>query len=103
MKTDKTPPQVDPKKDQFKTVTLETAITIGDTEHKELIIRKPLGGDLRGLTLRDVLTSDVDSLAKLIPRINTNFIIAPEHIYAMDMEDLSSVFTGVASFLKAAA
>ena len=86
--------------DGHRTVTLGTPIKIGETEHNQLIIRKPLGGDLRGLAIADVLRSDVDSMAKLLPRINTNFIISPEMVYAMDLSDLTEVFTQVASFLK---
>lgn len=84
----------------YRNVPLKTAIKIGDKEFNELYIRKPLGGDLRGLAIADVLRSDVDSMAKLLPRINTNFIISPEMVYAMDLSDLTEVFTQVASFLK---
>ena len=99
--TDKTTTQPTQTTDSiYRTVSLGTPIKIGETEHNQLIIRKPLGGDLRGLAIADVLRSDVDSMAKLLPRINTNFIISPEIVYAMDLSDLTEVFTQVASFLK---
>lgn len=99
--TDKTTTQPTQTTDTIhRTVTLGTPIKIGEAEHNQLIIRKPLGGDLRGLAIADVLRSDVDSMAKLLPRINTNFIISPEIVYAMDLSDLTEVFTQVASFLK---
>ena len=81
------------------TITLATAITVGDKEINELIMRNPKGGDLRGLALSDVLRSDMDAIKTLLPRIVTNFVVLPEHIDNMDLNDLTAVYSGIAGFL----
>ena len=60
-----------PKTDGMAQVKLNTPIKRGDEEITEVSLRKPLGGDLRGLSLNEVLQSDFVSLAKLVPRIST--------------------------------
>jgi hypothetical protein len=55
---------------RFKTVTLSTPIIRGTTSITKLNIRKPKAGQLRGgITLQDILTTDVTAMLKLIPRV----------------------------------
>src|SRR3546814_12194013 len=56
----------------FVTVTLDDPITIGETVIDKVTLRKPKAGELRGLTLDDLITSDIDTLLKLMPRISKN-------------------------------
>lgn len=52
-------------------VTLDEPITIGETVIDKVTLRKPKAGELRGLTLDDLIASDIDTLLKLIPRISS--------------------------------
>tara|TARA_B100000678_G_scaffold251859_1_gene227515 strand:+ start:98 stop:436 length:339 start_codon:yes stop_codon:yes gene_type:complete len=52
-----------------ETVTLTSPFTRGDTEIREVVIREPKAGELRGLSVRELLSADYDAVAKLLPRI----------------------------------
>lgn len=54
-----------------ETVTLDTPIKRGDQLIETVTLRKPMSGELRGLSLNDILQNDVLSLQKVIPRIST--------------------------------
>lgn len=55
-------------------------------------------GSLRGLKLYDVMTSDVDSLIKLIPRVTSPALTEVE-VSQLDVRDFSKFATGIADFL----
>lgn len=59
----------------FVTVTLDDPITIGETVIDKVTLRKPKAGELRGLTLDDLIASDIDTLLKLIPRISSPVLV----------------------------
>lgn len=81
-----------------KQVTLKTPIIQGDNEIKELTIRKPTAGDMRGLTLNDVLSGDVNAIIALAPRICSP-VITNLDVTSMDLVDLTALQTGVLGFL----
>lgn len=58
------------KQPKFETITLSEPISRGETEIKEFILRKPKAGELRGLTLTDLLTADIACIIKVVPRIS---------------------------------
>lgn len=80
------------------TITLETAIQRGEQSITDITVRKPKSGELRGLTMTDVLQMDVNALTKLLPRITTPSITEAE-IGAMDPADLMQLGSKVAYFL----
>jgi len=88
-----TPPVVDDN-----TVTLDTPIQRGKTEISSIALRKPTSGELRGIQLIDLLNMDVASLIKVIPRISTPCITAPEAT-GMDPADLMAVGSKILGFL----
>ena len=51
-------------------VTLEAPIQRGDMRIDILTLREPKAGELRGLTLTDLLAADVGTIIKLTPRIS---------------------------------
>lgn len=55
--------------DAFVTVTLSEPIRRGDTAMSSITLRRPNAGELRGLSLQGVLTSDVSAMLTLLPRI----------------------------------
>lgn len=88
-------------KEAFKTITLDSPIKRGDTDIAEITLRRPLGGDLRGLTLIDVSMAKVDALSTLLPRITTPVIHAND-VKQMDSADLMDIGLEVADFFTKA-
>lgn len=80
-----------------KTITLETPIKRGEQLITEVVLRKPVAGELRGLTLSSVLTLDVNELTKLLPRISTPILTEPD-IRQLDPVDLVELGAGAVSF-----
>lgn len=86
------------KQPETATVTLDTPIQRGDTTITTITLRKPRTGELRGLSLSDVLTTNVDAHIKLLPRISTPTLIAAE-IEAMNPADFAALAGEVIGFL----
>ena len=82
-------PAADPKT-RFETVTLAEPILRGETKIETLTIRKPRSGELRGLTLQDVLSTDVSAILKLIPRVSEPPLTA-EEADNLEPEDLAEI------------
>lgn len=79
-------------------VSLDQPIKRGTTEITRITLRKPLSGELRGVLLIDLLNMDVASLIKVIPRISSPGITAPEAA-GMDPADLLAIGSKIAGFL----
>ncbi|MGP5562771.1 phage tail assembly protein [Vreelandella alkaliphila] len=79
-------------------ITLDTPLTRGDTEITELRLRKPTSGELRGVSLADVLQMQTDALITLIPRLSTPSLTAAE-VRQMDSADLVQCGGEIAGFL----
>ncbi|WP_272533984.1 phage tail assembly protein [Providencia sp. PROV212] len=67
-----------------------TEITITDTMKQV--------GALRGLKLYDVMTSDVDSLIKLLPRV-TSPRLTERDVSQLPIPSFNALATGIANFL----
>lgn len=80
-------------------VQLGTGFKSGKSIITELTIRKPLTGDLRGIKLIDFIELDIDSLAKVLPRVTTPSIEEHE-VFSLDLNDLSEITKVLASFLS---
>lgn len=83
-------------KNRFETVTLSTPIVRGETRIEKLTLRKPRGGELRGLTLQDILQTDVGAIITLIPRISDPILIKDEaeNLEADDLAEIGGVIRG---------
>jgi hypothetical protein len=81
-----------------RTIVLDTPIKRGDNEITEIVVRKPDAGELRGVTLTDLLQMDVAALIRVIPRISIPSIAEVE-VAKMDPADLVSIGGAVAGFL----
>lgn len=81
-----------------KTITLDTPIERKGDKVETVTLRKPRAGELRGLSLTDVLQMDVNALGKLLPRI-TSPMISEAEVQAMDPADLVQLGGEVAGFL----
>ena len=90
-------PDVQPLVDD-NTVVLDTPIRRGTTVIESITLRKPNSGELRGVSLAELLQMDVNSLIKVLPRISTPTLTAVE-ISTMDPADLFALSTKVSGFL----
>jgi hypothetical protein len=80
------------------TVTLDTPIKRGKTIIDTLTLRKPASGELRGVQLVELLNMDVATLIKILPRITSPGITAPEAA-GMDPADLLACGSKISGFL----
>lgn len=90
-------PDVKPLTDD-NTVVLDTPIRRGITSIDSITLRKPNSGELRGVSLAELLNMDVNSLVKVVPRISTPTLTAVE-VTSMDPADLFALGTKVSGFL----
>ncbi len=98
MKTEATEqPEVKPLADD-NTVILDTPIRRGTTIIDSITLRKPNSGELRGVSLAELLNMDVNSLVKVVPRISSPSLTAVE-VTSMDPADLFALGTKVSGFL----
>lgn len=81
-----------------KTITLDTPIKRGDNDIAAITLRKPAAGELRGVTLTDLLQMDVAALTKVVPRISEPALTEIE-VSRMDPADLVQIGGAVAGFL----
>lgn len=86
----------------FASVTLATPLVRGETTIDSLRLRKPRAGELRGLSLQDVITSDITTLLTLIPRISEPPLTGPE-ADALDPADLAEIGGTIRGFFMTAA
>lgn len=84
-------------------VILDEPIERGEGEKKQTIkevkLRRPKSGELRGLRLVEVANADVSSLITVIPRISEPPLTEKE-LNDMDPADFSSLAVEVAGFLE---
>ncbi|WP_447555683.1 phage tail assembly protein [Vreelandella sp. EE22] len=79
-------------------VELETPLKRGKTEVKELTVRKPMSGGMRGISLVDIMNFDVTALQKVLPRITTPAITEAE-ARTLDIVDLIQLGQALNGFL----
>lgn len=80
------------------TVILDTPIRRGTTIINSITLRKPSSGELRGVSLADLLQMDVNSLIKVVPRISSPTLTAVE-VTSMDPADLVALSAKITGFL----
>lgn len=82
----------------FTTIDLDTPIKRGKKSIEKLTLRKPNSGELRGVSLTDLLQMDVNSLQRVLPRI-TDPSLTEQEVQGMDPADLMQCGSAVSSFL----
>lgn len=73
-----------------ETIELETPIKRGETEITTLTLRRPKAGELRGLSMSQVLAMQTESVLTLIPRI-AEPILTPPELNQLDPSDLVAI------------
>ncbi|TDS68406.1 tail assembly chaperone E/41/14-like protein [Pantoea sp. PNA 14-12] len=81
-----------------KTVTLDAPIKRGKTEIKEIVLRKPQSGALRGVRLQALMEMDVNAVMAVLPRVSTPALTVQE-VNEMDPADLLALSVEVVTFL----
>lgn len=79
-------------------VVLDEPIVRGNTTITQVELRKPMSGELRGVSLSDLLNLEVNALRKVLPRITTPTLTDIE-VGRMDPADLLELGNKVGLFL----
>ena len=85
------------KKDP-NTAQLETPIKRGDGHITSVTLRKPNSGELRGVSLAELLQMKVDALQTVLPRITTP-MLHKQDMANLDPADLVNLGSKVVGFL----
>ncbi|HEN3579696.1 TPA: phage tail assembly protein [Yersinia enterocolitica] len=80
-------------------VTLENPIKRGDTLIETITLIKPNAGTLRGVSLQDVATSDVNALIKVLPRM-TYPSLNEHEVVNLELPDMIALAGQVIGFLS---
>jgi|SRR5690625_5154410 len=83
---------------QSITVKLDEPLKRGEAVIKEIRLRRPRAGELRGLSLLNLAHLDVTELMRLLPRISDPTLTEQE-VANMDTSDMTALGMQVASFL----
>ena len=83
---------------QNVSVTLEAPVTRGEQTIETIELRRPQSGELRGLSLTDLLNMDVSAVIKLTPRISLPALLEQE-VAALEPQDLVSIAAEIVGFL----
>lgn len=80
------------------TVPLDHPIQRGNQEISQVELRKPSAGELRGVSLYDLVRMDVAAAQAVLPRITVPPLTRPE-VDSLDPADLFQLASEVAAFL----
>lgn len=83
-------------------VTLDTPIMRGENAISHFVMRKPVGGTLRGVNMGPLSQGSYDEVRKIIPRISDPVILATE-LDQMGAEDLMTITGELMDFLSSSA
>ncbi|WP_028217413.1 phage tail assembly protein [Paraburkholderia oxyphila] len=78
------------------THTLDTPLVRGSQTIDKITLRKPRSGELRGVSLSDLVSLDVVALSKVLPRITTPTLTEHDvaNIDPADLVQLGGIFAG---------
>ena len=79
------------------TVTLSSPVMRGETPVTEITLHEPNAGNLRGISLSDVLNMKTEAIVTLVPRISEPKLIESE-MQKMGLRDLAMLGGGIANF-----
>lgn len=84
-----------------ETITLAEPIVRGETQITELTLRKPKAGELRGLSLQELMTAGVSATLEILPRISMPPITEQE-AENLEPQDVAAVAGAVIGFFLTA-
>ncbi|MGJ8518174.1 phage tail assembly protein [Carnimonas bestiolae] len=80
------------------TITLQTAITHDGGEIKEVTLRAPKAGSLRGISLAEAVRMEADAIVKLVPRISSP-MLSEHQMNQLSAADLFAFGSEIVGFL----
>ena len=83
-----------------KNIPLDFGFQRGENKVTEMTLVKPNTGHCRGLSLKDVLSFEINALAVLLPRITLPAMTAQE-VYSLELMDTLKIAEGITGFLEA--
>ncbi|KWE44625.1 phage tail protein [Burkholderia ubonensis] len=85
-----------PAHDDPNTLTLDTPLVRGNQTIEAITLRKPKAGELRGVSLSDLVSLDVTALSKVLPRISSPTLTEADvaNIDPADLVQLGGIFAG---------
>lgn len=84
--------------DNGATITLETPIQRGEQSITQIMLRRPLAGELRGVSLSDLSQLDVGAIIKVAPRISIPTLTSAD-MNGMAPADLMQIGAEILGFL----
>ncbi len=84
----------DPK---LQTVELDEPIKRGEMLIEQVTLRQPNGGEMRGLSMMDIVQMKTEALFVLVPRISDPILMASE-LKQMNPADLMQIATVIAQY-----
>ncbi|KVC58899.1 phage tail protein [Burkholderia stagnalis] len=89
-------PPDSPALDDPNTLTLDTPLVRGNQTIEAITLRKPKAGELRGVSLSDLVSLDVTALSKVLPRISSPTLTEADvaNIDPADLVQLGGIFAG---------
>jgi hypothetical protein len=82
----------------FSTVELDEPIIRGDTQIDRITLRRPKSGELRGLSMVDIVKLEADAIIKLVPRISDP-VLTEADMVELTPADMFLLSTEIANFL----
>ncbi|ENY81908.1 phage tail assembly protein [Sphingopyxis sp. MC1] len=84
------------KQPVWKECKFEHGFVRGDKVITDIRLRKPKGGELRGLNLQDLMAADVNAIITVLPRISDPIMTVAdaESLEADDIAEAGGVITG---------
>jgi Phage tail protein E. len=79
------------------TIKLDVPIQRGENSINSITVFKPNAGNLRGCNMNNILTLDVQTLQRILPRV-TEPVLHPDDFDTIDLSDLMNLGLAVASF-----
>lgn len=83
-------------------VEFEVGFKRGDDQITKIRLRKPKGGDLRGLSLKDLMHAEVDAIITVLPRISDP-IMTTQDAAGLEAQDIAEAGGTISSFLYTSA
>ena len=90
---------IEKQEELYVEVPLQDGYSIDDKEVKMLKLRNPKGRDLKGVSISDIISADVDAIALVVSRICVNEIVDRQLIRESSLADVSALVSGLLLFL----
>ena len=78
-------------------ITLEKPFKRGESEISAVTVRRPVSGELRGLSMLDLMRMEVDAVHKVLPRVTAPTLTAFE-VSQLDPADTVQFAMAIADF-----